>query len=1147
MSLKQSINLSQSPKGDDEARLVRCANLKLAALGAPTVGTDHDAGFADTVSTLLVHQRETERLLAEYLCPADQRIQSFLDTCLAETGTAVRVPRRTLASDRLGMARVLSLPPDRDRYVSDIISSYRVKQGVLHNPKNDRRTTQGIFHIVEGGFPVPDDKLGVPKVTFARLLHRAFTPRVSLLALPFTSAQSEQAELFVSLLLRPVVCPEVPGFIEEKTMEIRFFAPGNLVSNLDFLETIFGNRGDPYLPENDAGLDIEHWTGHSGCIVLAPHLVGLSKKILGLPHWDQATERQRRDGMCWKAEDELYNEGRAFKLVCRDPSGVIVSIIADNYYGYCKKEVKSHISFSANLFGLCEEEHAGGTLAFPSYDLGEEFWGDKHVRRLGHNFADMVAQFGEIMHLQPEGYGIDKRYPDIIYVQEAVRFDLHKQKVTWQTRDGEQSIPLLPDRTYVRPTGYKVHMEKPPGKRAWRLVGTVSEGTLCHKPCTVSGGGKSEISKPITDSILQGPVFIADFKREFDLVNRMIRRDYSNRFADESLRKSDSRSILSPERSLGSVIKLLTPSGEYTEEYNDWLRSIPQYVKELVFVVKRFNKPEWGEEWRGHFSVDSVNGTPGNELKCDNRRLVSNYLRVGFEQDGSWRTFGLRKDFHPAVKIQTEDDITASVVVPSTKLALLNPEYKNPSVKFVYNCEKRLFQRPDEAIHPGYDRQTETDFSQPGNFLSNYEPLTPTQARELVDDSIGFIKFTDPMQQFIREVAETDLPTFFACSAKPRIVEGRPSKNPRYLQNRFDLLNPRECYLAEIATRFQRRVPLGQPVYNPVNAVIAGRRNNPPDAASRIRSLAVYNPIHYMELPELFIEFTSSMTGKSPSTTGAGSEGALTKGPFNAMPLIVDLNNALVSWILTGYDGFISSAGYIGPKYRVDHDVSLLIPEIWCRMTPKERDPGFLIKNGFLEKCGDFKHSGPPVLASRLGYRITTKFVIAFFGRVFTHPHTVLTQEMLRPETQDWEVFVDGMDNICATHRSVAQRYFCDGTIDLACPPLKALLHIMAGNEYEGKGLDHPDIRRLFTREDLLASSWYRQRLIAKHESDLKLLRRGIAHIERFMHEEKNLEVAGSVGLPARLDDARRRLELQSSPDSIASLEGTIGLDPACR
>ena len=31
------------------------------------------------------------------------------------------------------------------------------------------------------------------------------------------------------------------------------------------------------------------------------------------------------------------------------------------------------------------------------------------------------------------------------------------------------------------------------------------------------------------------------------------------------------------------------------------------------------------------------------------------------------------------------------------------------------------------------------------------------------------------------------------------------------------------------------------------------------------------------------MDFICSLTGKSPSTTGAGSEGALTKGPFNAL------------------------------------------------------------------------------------------------------------------------------------------------------------------------------------------------------------------------------------------------------------------------
>ena len=77
-----------------------------------------------------------------------------------ETNTEIEALR---LYDGQGMARLLSLPVDRDEFSSEIINSYRVKQGVLHNPKSDRRTTQGIFHVSEGGLPVPNDKVAVPK------------------------------------------------------------------------------------------------------------------------------------------------------------------------------------------------------------------------------------------------------------------------------------------------------------------------------------------------------------------------------------------------------------------------------------------------------------------------------------------------------------------------------------------------------------------------------------------------------------------------------------------------------------------------------------------------------------------------------------------------------------------------------------------------------------------------------------------------------------------------------------------------------------------------------------------------------------------------------------------------------------------------
>ena len=190
------------------------------------------------------------------------------------------------------------------------------------------------------------------------------------------------------------------------------------------------------------------------------------------------------------------------------------------------------------------------------------------------------------------------------------------------------------------------------------------------------------------------------------------------------------RPILSSERSLGSVIKLLTPSPDYTLEYNSWLETIPKHVRALVFVIKRFYRSEWGDDWKRHFSVDVINGAPGHELKYDGRKLVGSYLRIGLEESGAWRTYKLRQDFVAADKVQMEDDISASTVVPAHVLLGLPREYDgHPSLKIAENCEWRLFQRPDDAIHPGFDKQTEADMASPGLFSSNFQPLSAADAQ----------------------------------------------------------------------------------------------------------------------------------------------------------------------------------------------------------------------------------------------------------------------------------------------------------------------------------------------------------------------------------------------------------------------------------
>jgi hypothetical protein len=1144
----------------DQKDLIRYINLQLAAMGQPifTENSEEeknqltDPKFIQLTESLIKNYRAQARLLADHLCPADQRIQEFLNEYLADVDMDVaQIPNSTFILDQPGIARELSLPPDKDEHITDLLSSYRIKQGVLHNPKHDRRTTSGSFHIVSGGLPVPLDKIEVPKKVFAKFLEAAFTPNSKLKQLPFTATQEKKAEMMVSLLLRPIVCPEVKGIISQKSLEVRFFAPGSLVSNLDFVESIFGNAGDPNIPANDAGLDPEHWTGHTGCIVLAPQLLELKKKDLGLPHYDDATERQRNDGVCWKDENELYNNGSAFKVTCRSAKGVVITLIADNYFGYSKKEIKTQISFSANLYGLAEEEHSGGAIAFPRKNLGDGFSGAlfmKNVLKKQYSYDEMIKQFGETMIVHPEGYAVDTEYSDIFYINENANIDVYASKVSW-TKDGkEQSIRLVPNNYYVHPSGYKMHMEKHPTAPSWRLVSTASEGTFCHKPCTVSGGGKSEISKSLLNAIIYSSFYIQDMEKDFNLADQVITHDYTNRWNEAPIRKTPSRSLLSSDRSLGSVVKLLTPSKYYTSEYNEFLNSIPDHVKALVLFVKRFYRPGRTDScWRDYFSVDVINGRKGHELLFNNRKIVASYLRVGFAGDKSWYLNKLRQDFIAAAKIQMEDDITASIVLPASRFNYLNDCYDNKSIKLTTNCEQRFFQRPDEAVNRGYDKEAEADLSMRNNFTSNYEPLSREDGKELLADAIGFDLYTKPIQEIIRQGAESKKSNYFISPSHTRIVNGKPSQNPRYLQIRPDLVNPVDDRLAEIGIRLARKIPLDQPVHHPVNAVLPGRRNNPADKAAGIRALSVYNPIHYQELPELFMDFICSLTGKSPSTTGAGSEGALTKGPFNMLSPTTDLNNALLSYILTGYQGFSSAAGHVGTENRFDHDVSLLIPELWCRLNEESRDPKLMIKEGSLEKLEDFEYKGEKIYASRLGYRITEEFLFRYMNRIFDEPQNVFNERMLKPEIQDLEVYADGVKNIVEAQEKVAINYFKDNSVEAAIPPLQILLSIMAYGQYEGKEISDPELRKQFDRELVINSSWYHARLKNKQEIDIHFYKKQIAYLESFMANKINAEWNKDLNLEERYWKAKKDLEHVKSKEYLQSLVGTIGADPLFR
>ncbi len=1139
--------------------VIRYINMKLASMGQPIFeGQLHkqqdgmtEQEFVNLAESLLNNYKEKMRLLSgNVINPTDNRIQSFINEYLSdiEFQENIRIPFDSFVLDKPGIGREISLPPDKNEYATPYFESFRIHQGILHNPASDRRTTQGSFHIVKGGLPVPLDKKAVPKITFAHLLHAALHPPEDFKILPFTASQEKKAKVFVSLLLRPTVSPEVKGVSPRKTMEVRFFAPGSFVSNLDFVESIFGNAGDPYLYKNDPGLDPEHWSGHTGCVILAPHLTKLRKKDVGLPHWEDASERMRNDGMCWKDENELYNNGIAFKLTCRDKSGVVVTIVADNYFGYSKKEVKTQLTYAANLSGNCEEEHAGGALAFSRRNLGSYFNCVHLINRFpdAFSFEDIKKHYGEMMHIHDDNYGTDKKQPNVIYIPETSEIDLYKSKISWTYKKKVRHIKLLRNHSYVLPSGYKIHMEKHPFAPDWRLIATQAEGSFLHKPSTVSGGGKSEISKSLLNAIIYGSLFVDDLEKDFARVQEIIDYDYSKRWKEPKNHKQDKRKLLDMTRTLGSVIKLITPYRKYNEEYNNFIKSIPDHIKALVLLIKRITLTvDDSKDWREYFTVDFVNGRKGHVLMFDNRKIITSYLRVGFGKNNTWNVYSLRPDFIAAAKVQMEDDISATLTLPTNQIEYLRSGITNKSIKFVENCEFLFFQRPDEAINRGYDKQAESDLSKLNNFTTNYQPLSSEDGREIIEEAIGFDKYTQPIKDLITNGAKDESGVYFISPSHPRrLADGSISENPRYLQARPDFANPTDRYLSHVGIRFARKIPLDKPTLFPITDVMPGRRNNPANHEKGIRPLSVYAPIHYQELPELFMDFICSLTGKSPSTTGAGSEGALTKGPFNMLIPTTDLNNSLISFLLTGYNAFSTAAGHIGPKHRFDHDLSILVPEIWCRLDHKEKVPESLIAEGVLEKIDDFDYKGEKILASRLGYRINEAFAFKYLGRVFEEPMGIFTQEVLRPETQSMEDFVDGIKNICEAQKKVALGYFADDSISSAIPPLQALLHIMAYGHYNGKEITDTEVRSMFTRDYVLQSDWYKERLKLKQQKDIALWDKHIKYLQTFMSDEVNIPISEEMQLHDKLSKSKAELKKVKNPDYLKALVGTIGADP---
>jgi hypothetical protein len=267
----------------------------------------------------------------------------------------------------------------------------------------------------------------------------------------------------------------------------------------------------------------------------------------------------------------------------------------------------------------------------------------------------------------------------------------------------------------------------------------------------------------------------------------------------------------------------------------------------------------------------------------------------------------------------------------------------------------------------------------------------------------------------------------------------------------------------------------------------------------------------------------------------------MTKGPFNCLSSVYDLNNALLSFILTGYSGFLSAAGYVGPNFKVDHDITYLLPEIWSRMTADERNPQFLLGHGYLEHCKNFEYNGRTVPMERLGHRITRKFIRIFGGRMFNFPDAIFSDRMLHPETQDIDTFVCSMDTIVDAHRRAALLIMDNAAFEDAIPPLRALLSIAVHGQWEGMTLTDEKFRKMFTRGSVIGSDWYTTRLKKYQVAQIDHLTKGLERVRNFNASNKSKEGQLEANFAKRENAISMELEFARSGSYLQKLVGTIG------
>ncbi|MBD3676247.1 MAG: hypothetical protein HUJ26_22280, partial [Planctomycetaceae bacterium] len=83
-----------------------------------------------------------------------------------------------------------------------------------------------------------------------------------------------------------------------------------------------------------------------------------------------------------------------------------------------------------------------------------------------------------------------------------------------------------------------------------------------------------------------------------------------------------------------------------------------------------------------------------------------------------------------------------------------------------------------------------------------------------------------------------------------------------------------------------------------------------------------------------------------------------------------------------------------------------------------------------------------------------------------------------------------------------------------------------------------------FTKEAMLGSYWYKDRLLARQQQEIQLWQRHVDYLNHFLNQDRYQDVNERMQLADRLASAKQRLSEVSAPDFLEELHGTIGAQP---